>query len=636
MPTDRKRQTRLAFSPVPSSSPITKDYHSGLRDRVAVVTVDQSSRPSKRRRVHEGATENFTAARQTIISDDVELSSDTGPIRSSQRRHAAKASTSLEGARGITRGSRKGQPGNSMPSSSSMFTLQPTKDQDHSLAYSSDSSEDLAPADRLGIYPEETKQKYRASTRADRQQPISEQHEKEVVGGEGEDNDEDPDDIVIAPPSQRRKKRVGPLSSPVPSSPPIAQSDSEDEVVIVGRRSARRKSESEDVSEPKTPGRRKLVKRHRNITQQEKDDLAEDLDFLAPESDDESKVFTSTQSARNHAKQQALERLKRRRAGHGTIDSRLMDNDGHDGDEHLNETLGQSDDDPEIVSSHRLFQEDQDDMDFLVDEEDDEGPLGIPDGLPLAYTRFASEKPKNLFKFAVEWFVQNKINPAFERRDEIYDLTFRKLDDEIRGLAGSKFISSAWTQEFTTALNARPEVSVDSISGGLSLRDKCDACNRSGHPATFILRFQGKPYNFETLDELDGDEDRDDDSDDSSRNAENPADRDVLGREVAPVSTEFYVGKFCASNAQTAHALRHWKFHLNAWVELWLTSRGYCTAQALLDRDRWSTKKRRKHANKIVDRMEDEGVVKKLWRQFRNTSDSARSSKQGRFEAASP
>jgi hypothetical protein len=49
-----------------------------------------------------------------------------------------------------------------------------------------------------------------------------------------------------------------------------------------------------------------------------------------------------------------------------------------------------------------------------------------------------------------------------------------------------------------------------------------------------------------------------------------------------------------------------------------------------------STKKRRKRANKIVDRMVDEGVLKTLWREFRNTADTARNSKQGRYEVASP
>lgn len=93
-------------------------------------------------------------------------------------------------------------------------------------------------------------------------------------------------------------------------------------------------------------------------------------------------------------------------------------------------------------------------------EEDEEGPLGVPADIPIEFTRYASLKPKELFKYAVDWMLQKHINPAFEKRDPLYDLTFRKLDDEAQGLAGSKFTSSAWTPAFKYALEARPQMEV--------------------------------------------------------------------------------------------------------------------------------------------------------------------------------
>jgi hypothetical protein len=375
---------------------------------------------------------------------------------------------------------------------------------------------------------------------------------------------------------------------------------------------------------------------------EEEDDLAEDLEFLEPESDGGLKTPTSSRSAKKNARQAALEQLKLRRSGLGgttEINDQTDNEDIEDAsDEGIEDLLGyedlaEDDDDVQIVSSRQVFQSTQDDDDFVVDVDEDE-TLGVPGGIPLAFTRFASEKPKNLFKYALEWFVQKKINPAFGMHDEIYELTFKKLDDEIRGLAGSKFTSSAWTPDFTVALQSRPEILVDTSSNDSALRDKCDACNRSGHPATFMIRFLNKPYDKETLEAI-TERDDDDDDDDSDSQSESQ-DYDSKGRIVPSESTEFFVGKFCNANATTAHALSHWKYHLNEWVVTWLTSHGYCSAAALLERDGMSTKKRRNRANKIVDRMVDEGVLKTLWREFRNTADTARNSKQGRYEVASP
>ena len=58
----------------------------------------------------------------------------------------------------------------------------------------------------------------------------------------------------------------------------------------------------------------------------------------------------------------------------------------------------------------------------------------------------------------------------------------------------------------------------------------------------------------------------------------------------------------------------------------------YFTEEKLAQRAKWSSKKKRKYANKVADRMEKDGVVGDLWREFRGSVETARTSKQGRFD----
>jgi hypothetical protein len=129
--------------------------------------------------------------------------------------------------------------------------------------------------------------------------------------------------------------------------------------------------------------------------------------------------------------------------------------------------------------------------------------------MPLILSRLSSAKPKELFKYAIEWMVMKKIHPAFDSNSRVYDITFRKLDDEVKGLANSKFSSSAWTPDFTRALRARPDLMIMEISRGRKevMDAHCEACNRRNHPASDELMFTGQPYNKETLEPLDNDTD---------------------------------------------------------------------------------------------------------------------------------
>jgi hypothetical protein len=247
--------------------------------------------------------------------------------------------------------------------------------------------------------------------------------------------------------------------------------------------------------------------------------------------------------------------------------------------------------------------------------------------MPLIMSRLSSSKPKELFKYAIEWMVMKKIHPAFDSKSEVYTLTFRKLDDEVKGLANSKFSSSAWTSDFTRALRARPDLTIMEITR--TQRDimdaHCEACNRRNHPASDELMFTGKPYNQETLEPLDTNSDSDSDNTNSDSdsvsdlsdsevgsNGEKP-ERDAQGARIPPESKTFTLGSTCKANAQVAHTLHHWRYHLYSWVKDYLAREGHLTAEKLVQRDGWTNKKREKASLKIVKKMEASGEIRKLY-----------------------
>lgn len=246
--------------------------------------------------------------------------------------------------------------------------------------------------------------------------------------------------------------------------------------------------------------------------------------------------------------------------------------------------------------------------------------------MPLVMQRIASSKPKELFKHAIEWMVMKKIHPAFDANNEIYTMVFRKLDDEVKGLANSKFSSSAWTPDFIRALRARPDLmSLDiSLAKSEVMEMHCEACNRRNHPATAELMFTGLPYNAETLEPLDNDTDSDNDNDsqlsadsDDLVDGENPT-YNAEGTRIPPESRRFALGKTCRANAQVAHTLHHWRYHLYEWVKAYLTKKGYLTAEMLVKRDAWTDKKREKAAIKIREGMEADGEIKRLYHLYKD------------------
>jgi hypothetical protein len=315
-------------------------------------------------------------------------------------------------------------------------------------------------------------------------------------------------DVSEEPPAPGRKRLA--QRKQIASENEFMSDDDEDDDGPIGRRSH---------NQSKTP---------RKMTDQELEDLNDDLDFL--QSSPPPKLHNSKQKKPN-ARQNALEALKRSRASQAGPPIALPSSESDEASEE------------EFVDNRRdMFLEEPEDEDFVVADGPDD-VLGVPN-LPIEFSNVSRMKGKDLFKFAVEWMVQNKINPAFAKDDEIYNLAFRKLDDEVRGLAGSKFTSSAWTMEFTTALQSRPGITLmeySSIASELML-EHCDACNRSGHPATWEIKFSGKPYDPKTLEEID--DGSDDDNDDNDDDEEGNVDYDHNGRAIPAETKAYHVGRY--------------------------------------------------------------------------------------------
>ncbi|KAL1302387.1 hypothetical protein AAFC00_002788 [Neodothiora populina] len=683
-PSKRSRQSRLVFSPLPSSSPASSQYNKQIRDRAAAVRIEDSPSPAKRRRVRDAPgtsslkaipldddsdknvlpTPDATLASPEVISDDGKLNQHTQPSQRMSSRKKMKQ--------------KRLQFDSSPPSASKMsvnmappvkpYTMPPSPmpkagffGTQKTMDYESSDDEvqhggHTSSSDSERVVAKSTKGKRKRSPRP------QETRQDDAEKGEDEDDEED---AAPTTPAARRRRRVQEEQPKTESdgqqeSSPFAaaeEDDSDDDVVVTGSRSrSKRKvvSRSSDEGSPvEQPRSRKRLRRLNPISEEEQQDLEEDLRDLAS-SGSETEIRPS-QKKKTNPRLEALARLKRKREGgptdiqdgNGDATEHNEEDESYDEDANLGGPDEQDNDDDEFaalapsgLTRKQMFHRDEDDEGFVI--EDDDGTLGVPETVPIQYTRYASMKAKDLFRYAIDWMVQKKINPAFPMQDEIYDLTFKKLDDEVKGLAGSKFVSSAWTPEFKFTLEARPDLVSSRIDRGSAehfLRDKCDACNRSGHPATYELLFQGRPYHASTLEPVARAGDSDSDSDSASSSASEPGDGDDVaydskGRPIALSDRVFYVGKFCMFNAQTAHSLSHWRYHLYEWVVDYLNQAGYNAPEKIVKRDSWSTRKRRKYGDKIVDAMQTDGKIKALYRDFKNEIDTARNAKIGRFDSS--
>ena len=211
-------------------------------------------------------------------------------------------------------------------------------------------------------------------------------------------------------------------------------------------------------------------------------------------------------------RQRKLEELQRRRTG---IPEHI-DEEGSQGSQ-ADASVSEAEPSDYVTRTNRGDNLDEYEEDFIDNEDELIGvDLGVA-GVPLKFTYHANKKPLEHFKAEIEWMVHNKLNPAFDRRDEIYLLAHDKLDSEVQGYGSSKYSSSVWKEDFMKALKSRPEIF--RVDVPTLFEHKCDACKRSGHPPKHKVIFTGKAYNRDTLESIENDEDEDDDSDEDDEPA---------------------------------------------------------------------------------------------------------------------
>ncbi|KAF4158689.1 hypothetical protein CNMCM6936_002747 [Aspergillus lentulus] len=574
------KQTRLSFAPLSSSPPGTDRSTRSQNDRLATLRYDHPSLPSLRRNpLQRGKTltrrEESSTPPKKVLS---EVTPSSEPEQTPQRPREDDSPTRSTAKDAIT------------------------------VDESSDSTQEIQRSARKYMRLRSGKRKRSPSLSKSSKTSAN---ERQVLV-----SDESDEDMVIQP--RRRLRRGAADARPI-----VVEEDSEDSDEPIRSSPMKRRKRNINSDAPETP---------RRNSDQERLDLEEDLEVLQDSVVKNTRTRGRLANSARAQQQRHLEALRRRRAGGKEEDEAALEPDSDA--EHPDEA--DPDDEPESEAGSQVHQRqfrrqeesdvessiaEDEDLDQYEDDfvlEDDNAELGVPsslEDLPFEFSRHAYKQLKEYFQDAVEWMVNNKINPAFPRSDPLYEVAFMKLEDEVKGRTGSQLVSSVWNVKFRRALLARPHV--ETTLYPITDNHPCDACNRSKHPASFDMKLYGKAYSLETLEPL-----SDDDSDEDDE--EEGPERDRDGYSLPEEDTRFYLGRHCKNKASLAHTLTHWRFHLNEWVVDYLERMGYLEDDKVLERSHWSHKQRARYASEVMGSMVDSGEVKKLWRDFHITLKSAR------------
>ncbi|KAF6222320.1 hypothetical protein HO133_001406 [Letharia lupina] len=648
--TRKKRQTQLTFTPLPSSSPAASQYPEKVRQRAASVRYDDAmSSPTKKRRVGGSPPVGSPFSRASsnagspFGSQKVQVVIPS-PSKSSDQLPTPAASSQVEMDNEPEPQKRSPLSGNPSKQNALSNSMQPvaganttTGDDGRSfLGFTSEEGDDDVPIRSI----RRTRPAPTTLTSDDSSQPQTPQR---LVTPTKESRLSQSYTQASSPPFEtdneaptrrlRQKLSISPHVTRATNSDPRAKAGPSE------ARSAKKRakpvvitdgsedSSSEDVVATPVRKRRTVAQIQSPTRETDHEEESESSDDLQGELEDLKETGTPLRSTRTRdghimsergKRQQKLEELRRRRAGIREESQEEDEQNGQDEDEQDDiEEANLSWPEPIHHAMRRGGNLDQYEDDFVDDEDDNVGvDLGVA-GVPLELTHHANKKPFEYFKTEIEWMVHNKLNPAFDRYDEMYELAYRKLDKEVEGFVGSKFASSVWGEEFNKALKARPDLY--RIDVPTMLEHKCDACRRSNHPPKHKITFCGKPYNRDTLEtiEHDDDDDTEDSDDDESSSTQE--------------GESFFLGRFCCANAEMAHALHHWRYALNQGVLAWLAAEGHLSPAKIVERDNLRQKKRQKATNKVVDGMKDTGVMKMLYKQFKENLAAARDAKPERF-----
>lgn len=643
----QKKQTRLGFQPLPSSSPAKDAYSTAVQDRLASVR-------------YQGALSLQKSTGTT--RDPADHLPTPEPSSQPQRRESSPLTDDPSAPRKISHVlERQEEDGDDDDDDDDDIVVPSTKRRKVSLGKHLESTPTRKSSRLHNVDTPRSDLSLATSRRIYRETALTPANVL-TIGSPETSGDED-DAIVNTPAIRRRAKR-----NTGRNKDPFVVPDDDNEAVQNNptRRSrisaqARTNSRSDNFvvdddeveyissdNHELAPLPRRHISKRRRRTRREQDELDCDLQDLQTSATEdvaqEERRHTrggpvTTQRDRNR---EHFELLRRRRAGENI--PRTADSDG--GEDEFDHDFGEEDgvEIEEVThdgpSKFPIFQErddsstddeqqqdDLDEDDFVVDDEADRR-RGHSD-IPLQFTSFASSKPKELFIHVIEWLVKNKIAPAFSRSDELYALSWNKINDQLKAQAGSRLISSAWNADFKNAILARPQMQVEYISSGEdeSYLD-CDACNRTNHPARYEFRLDGCAYDQNTLEPIDKDDDEQDNegnghTEDEDRD-DDKASYDQAGHLLPSTHTKFYLGRFCAANAEMGHKLTHWKFNLNQSLLSYLEEQGVLSAEAIVAREKLTKKQREKEAESVVDIMQETGVVNEMWRGLQDDLEDAR------------
>jgi len=637
----QKRQSRLSFEPLPSSSPAKNAFSSAVKDRLASVRFVGSKSTGRSDRGVRDAAENLPTPE---------------PSSQPQRRWSSSPSDTPPTPKGN--------------SNKSKSQVEVEDEDEDDIVIPSSKRRRLSPRTDLETTP--TRKSSRLQTlntphsgslrsRSGSGLPITASSPADApsIGSPETSGDEDAA-IVSRPATRHRATRAVARNE----NPFVVEDDNhhhEELVISSDTRRSRNKGNGFVVNDDEVEyissdgdmvlGTRRSSGKHKRRSRREQAEIDDDLKDLQTSDIEEEPARSESRRTRGgpvttqrDRNREHFEALRRRRAGEkipriADADEEELNNDfdGDDGadiEEVPQDMPGQflrfqereassTDDEQQLDGAGEDMGED----DFVIDDENDtrRGHSGIP----LRFTSFASSKPKELFIHIIEWLVKNKIAPAFSRLDELYTLSWNKIDDQLKAQAGSRLISSAWNADFKNAILARPEMQVEYISSGddESYLD-CSACNRTNHPARYEFTLGGHPYDQNTLEPIDEDDDEKDDGEDpSGQNEDHHNDKasyDQAGHLLPSTNTKFYLGRFCAANAEMGHKLTHWKYHLNQALLAYLEEQGVLSAEAIVAREKSNKKKREKEAENVVDIMQETGVINEMWRGLQDDLEDAR------------
>lgn len=278
-----------------------------------------------------------------------------------------------------------------------------------------------------------------------------------------------------------------------------------------------------------------------------------------------------------------------------------------------------------LPQNKNKYKESDDDDTFIV--EDDDEMLGVPGSLheiPIEFTNQAHKKLSEHFKDCVEWLVQRRINPGFNKDDPIYITAFRKIDDDPKGLVNSKLISPVWNTKFIRSLKARPVFSEYEVGSQVGEGRKCDACNRGKHAVSWAVKMSGKPYNDKTMEEIDQSDDEDEDNGNDSDASTKSNTIDASGNRLPSSKKTWYLGSTCRANAHAAHGLIHWKWFLDDWVLDKLKADGWYSPERLAERALMKKKKLTQSSMDIVDDWTSKRELKRRYAEFKERLEEAR------------